>query len=72
MKPTDFSTAIQICSFHHSTELVINQCAENGQVPSIESPTIHIKSCVPAVINKLIDKGFSLSMRNGLMSVDKI
>lgn len=71
MRQEDFTAAITICTLHHSTELIINQCSENGQVPDFKNPTLRIKNCVPAVVSKLMAMGFSLSMRNGLMSVEK-
>jgi hypothetical protein len=73
MKVKDFYDAIEILTKHHSNEIVINKVEPHGQVsPVLESPTIHIKNCVPSVVNKLVKAGFMVSMTNGLLSVDKI
>lgn len=73
MKTNDFLKAIEILTLHHSNELIINKVKPNGSVSKVlESPTIHIKNCVPSVINKLIENGFMLSVEDGLLSVDKI
>lgn len=66
MKKNDFITALELLSENHSTELIINQPINNfvGELGSKEW-TIHITNCVPAVINKLIDAGYSLRMEKG-------
>lgn len=72
MKVKDFYDAIEILTKHHSNEIVINQCKQGGQVPDSSSPTLHIKNCVPSVVQKLVKAGFMVSMTNGFLSVDKI
>lgn len=72
MKKQDFIKAVEILTEHHSNEVIINKVEPNGQVsPVLESPTIHIKKCVPSVVNSLIAAGYSLGMHDGLMTVDK-
>ena len=69
----DFTTALGIISKHHSTELAINTPRNNfvgymGQTGF----RLHIKKCVPAVINNLVKEGFILSMGPEGLEVDKI
>lgn len=69
----DFTTALEIISKHHSTELAINTLSNNfawyiGQFKF----RLHLKKCVPAVINSLIKEGFILSMGPEGLEVDKI
>lgn len=72
MKKAFFDFAVHICSQSHTTEIVINYTEPNGQVNlNPEVIRLHIKKCCPAVIEKLIENGYSLSMNNGLMSVNK-
>lgn len=72
MKKTDFITALEIISENHSNEVIINKVREDLSCPDASKPTLHIKNCVPAVINKLIKASYMLSMQDGLLSVDKL
>lgn len=69
----DFTTALEIISKHCSTELVINT-PNNNSVGYIGQSQfrLHLKRCVPAVINSLIKEGFILSMGSEGLEVDKI
>ena len=61
MKPVNLMKAITLANEHHSTRLTINHIRHNNeQVSAAIGLVIH--SCVPALITKLIDAGFSLSM----------
>lgn len=72
MKTADFNQAILIITAHHSNEIQINKVKPNGQVsPVLASPTIIITKCCASVVNKLIADGFSLSMYDGGLYVDK-
>ena len=72
MKQVDFITAIEILTINHSNEVIINKSTGHGSTTGNElNPTLHIRSCVASAVNKLIAHGFSLSMHEGLMSVDK-
>ena len=53
----DFTTAIEIISKHRSTELAINTPNNNfvGYIGQSKF-RLHLKKCVPAVINSLIKK----------------
>lgn len=54
----DFTTAIEIISKHHSAELAINTPNNNfvGYIGQSKF-RLHLKKCVPAVINILIKQG---------------
>lgn len=69
----DFTTAMGIISKHHSTELVINT-PRNNFVGYMDQTRfrLHIKKCVPAVINGLIKEGFILGMGPEGLEVNKI
>ena len=69
----DFTTALGIISKHHSTELAINTPRNNfvGYMGKTRL-SLHIKQCVPAVINNLVKEGFILSMGPEGLEVDKI
>lgn len=69
----DFTTALEIISKHHSTELAINTLSNNlvGYIGKYEF-RLHLKKCVPAVINSLIKEGFILSMGPEGLEVNKI
>lgn len=69
----DFTTALEIISKHHSTELAINTPSNNlvGYIGQSKF-RLHIKRCVPAVINLLIKEGFILRMGPEGLEVDKI
>lgn len=69
----DFTTALEIISKHRSTELAINTPSNNfvGYIGQSKS-RLHLKKCVPAVINNLIMEGFILSMGPEGLEVDKI
>lgn len=69
----DFTTALEIISKHPSIELAINTPRKNsvgymGQTGF----RLHIKKCVPAVINNLIKEGFILGMGPEGLEVNKI
>lgn len=69
----DFTTALEIISKHRSTELVINTPSNNFVgYTGISKFRLHLKKCVPAVINNLIKEGFILSMGPEGLEVDKI
>ena len=71
MKKENFIKALEIISKYHTTNLVINKVKPNQQVtPVLASPTIQITGCCAAVINNLKEAGFSLSMQDGMMSVE--
>ena len=73
MNFADFTTAIELVSKFHTTELVINQPINNFVGHLGESKwTIHIKKCVPAAVNALIANGYSLSMTEYGLLVDRI
>ncbi len=69
----DLITALEIISKHHSTELAINTPSNNfvGYIEQSEF-RLHIKKCVPAVINSLIKEGFILRMGPEGLEVNKI
>ena len=69
----DFTTALGIISKHRSTELAINTPCNNfvGYMGQTRF-RLHIKKCVPAVINNLIKEGFILSMGPEGLEVDNI
>ena len=69
----DFTTAPEIISKHHSTELAINTLINNFVGYMGQSKfRLHLKECVPAVINSLVKGGFILSMGPEGLEVDKI
>ena len=69
----DFIKALEIISKHHSTELAINTPKNNfvGYMGQTEF-RVHIKKCVPSVINNLIHAGYILNMGPEGLEVDKI
>lgn len=73
MKKEDFLQAIQILSEHHTSEIVINQPINHfiGDLGTTKW-TIHIKKCVPAVVDRLVEAGFMLSMGEHGLYIDKI
>lgn len=72
MNKETFFKAIEIISKHHSSEIVINQPINNfvGDLGTAKW-TIHIKKCVPAVIDELKQEGYSLGMGEHGLSVSK-
>lgn len=73
----DFIKALEIISKHHSTELAINTPKNNfvGYIYIYMGQTefrLHIKKCVPSVINNLIHAGYILNMGPEGLEVDKI
>jgi hypothetical protein len=68
----DFTTALEIISKHHS-ELAINTPINNfvGYIGQSKF-RLHLKKCVPAVINNLVKEGFILRMGPEGLEVDKI
>lgn len=69
----DFTTALEIISKDHSTELAINTPKDNfvGYMGQSEF-RLHIKKCVPSVVNNLIKAGYILNMVPEGLEVDKI
>ena len=69
----DFITALEIISKQHSTELTINTPSNNfvGYIGQSKF-RLHLKKCVPAVINSLIKEGFILKMGPEGLEVIKI
>lgn len=69
----DFTTALEIISKYHSTELAINTPNNNfvGYMGQSEF-RLHIKKCVPSVVNNLIKAGYILNMGPEGLEVDKI
>lgn len=69
----DFTTALEIISKHCSTELAINTPKDNfvGYMGQSEF-RLHIKKCVPSVIDNLIKAGYILNMGPEGLEVDKI
>lgn len=69
----NFTTALEIISKDHSTELAINTPKDNflGYMGQSEF-RLHIKKCVPSVINNLIKAGYILNMGPEGLEVDKI
>lgn len=69
----DFTTALEIISKSHSTELAINIPRDNfvGYMGKTEF-RLHIKKCVPSVINNLIHAGYILNMGPEGLEVNKI
>lgn len=69
----DFTTALEIISKDHSTELAINTPKNNflGNMGQSEF-RLHIKNCQPSVINNLIHAGYILNMGPEGLEVDKI
>jgi hypothetical protein len=69
----DFITALEIISKHHPTELAINTPSHNfvGYIGQSKF-RLHLKKCVPAVINSLIKEGFILKMGPEGLEVIKI
>ena len=69
----DFTTALEIISKHHSTELAINTPKNNfiGYMGQTEF-RLHIKNCQPSVVNNLIKAGYILNMDPEGLEVDKI
>lgn len=69
----DFTTALEIISKRHSTELAIKTSNNNFVGYMRQSKfRLHLKKCVPAVINNLIKEGFILRMGPEGLEVDKI
>ena len=69
----DFTTALEIISKHHLTELAINTPSNNFVWYMGQSEfRLHLKKGRPAVINSLIKEGFILSMGPEGLEVDKI
>lgn len=68
----NFTTALEIISKHHSTELAINTPINNFVGYMGSEFRLHLKKCVPAVINDLIKEGFILSMGPEGLEVNKI
>ena len=69
----DFTTALEIISKHHSTEVAINTPINNfvGYIGQSKF-RLHIEKCVPTVINSLIKEGFILGMGPEGLEVNKI
>lgn len=71
MKLTNFLKAMEIMSTNHSTQLFINKPYGNnvGDL-GVTNYNIRIKDCCASVMNNLVDAGFTLSMTDGLTTVD--
>lgn len=69
----DFNTALEIIFKHPSTELAINTPSNNfvGYIGQSQF-RLHLKKCVPAVINNLVKEGFILRMGPEGLEVKKI
>lgn len=69
----DFTTALEIISKDHSTELAINTPKKLflGNMGQSEF-RLHVKKCVPSVVNNLIKAGYILNMVPEGLEVDKI
>ena len=72
MKKEDFMQALELLSSNHTTKITINQPIDNfvGDLGT-KSWTIHITKCCPAVVIKLVDAGYSLSMTEHGLCVNK-
>ncbi len=70
MKKEHLALALATIAESHSVEVVINYTKPNGQVPSSDNPTLHIKKCPPAVINRLLVYNFQLSMHDDMLCVE--
>lgn len=69
----DFTTALEIISKHHSTELAINAPSNDFTGYTGRSKFgLHPEKCVPAVINSLVREGFILRMGPEGLEVEKI
>lgn len=73
MNKENFNNALEIISKSHSTQIAINTPKNNfvGNMGDREF-RLHIKKCVPAVINNLIHAGYICSMTEEGLEVDKI
>jgi len=78
MNSKQFVTAIGIIAKNHSTQLFINKpLGSDAQFGNsignlgVTEYTIRIKDCCASVIKNLINEGYSLSMQDGLTSVNK-
>jgi len=69
MSEQNFFLAITLCRRYHTTEIVINHTPANGVVKLDNS--ILIKRCCASLTEDLIENGFSLSMTEYGLSVDK-
>ena len=67
MRTTNLLKVIELAAAHHSTTLTINQVRPNDVVSNAIPVVIH--DCVPALVDKLKDAGFLLSMSDGGMHV---
>ena len=72
MNELDFLNAIKTIAPYHTTKLYINKPYTNsiGQLGSKEF-TIRIEECCGAVMTDLLEQGYSLSMKDGLTTVNK-
>ena len=70
MKAKNFIEAMQIITAHHTTEIVVNKSFNGMAHNDPENPNLYITHCCGAVVNKLIEAGFSLSMNEGFMGVE--
>lgn len=73
MNRENYLAALEIISKHHSEEIVINQVIGNqvGDL-GLRYWTIHLRRCVPEVINALIMAGYTLSMDEHGLSVSDV
>ena len=72
MKKDHFLQALEIISRNHSTQIYINKPYGNfvGDEIGTTEFTIRIKDCCAKVMSNLVEAGFSLSMEDGLTSVN--
>ena len=70
MTRDQFHMAMDIILEHHSTEVIINK-PKNGFVDQSKY-RLQIKSCVHTVIQKLLSKGFTIHLDNGLLELSHI
>lgn len=68
----NFSQAIQIISGQHSSVVKINT-PKNGFIGDLGDKDfrLHVSKCVPSVVDILVAAGFSLSMTDDGLLVDK-
>lgn len=73
MNKQDFLEAMEIISENHSTKIEINHVESDKCVGDIgrSNFTIHITDCCGAVITNLKLNRYTLSMKNGMTSINK-
>lgn len=68
-----FNKAVEIISSYHSSIVKINT-PKNGFVGNLGDTEfrLHITQCVPAVVDKLVNAGYMLSMTGDGLLVDRM